>query len=368
MENEDQNKSEQEEQDQEPKKDIPLFRKEALEHKKGSFLGKVTIASPISFTIWASSIFVIAIIIILFITFGKFSKHRQAVGVLVPNKGLINVYARSPGIVVEKLAKQGDTAIKDQPIYLISTEMHNPESQGVTAQLVESLEKQVILQKNKLSSLEKTTEKYKKLLDEHFVSEQEYQNHYNLYLEAEINLRQIEQQLIDTRNKINHAVLSPASGTISTLVAMIGDRVVAEKPLASIIPEGAKLQGILFVRPHDIGFIKLGQKVLLKYDAYPYQNFGLYESTVVSIDESVLSQKDLDMPVPPQENANPYYNNQTFYRVTVDLKDQNVMVYGKAQPLTAGMTIKGEIIGDKRTIWQWILDPIYTLRGSLISQ
>jgi membrane fusion protein len=127
---------------------------------------------------------------------------------------------------------------------------------------------------------------------------------------------------------------------------------------------------MLFVSTRDIGFVKIGQKVLLKYDAYPYQNFGLYESIVASIDDSALSQKDIDIVTPPDPSPaarTDFYSNKTFYRVIVTLKDQEIMFYGQPQPLTAGMTLVGEIIGDKRKIWQWILNPIYTLKGSLTS-
>ncbi len=357
-------------QSQEQTKDSPLFRKEALEYRKGNFFGKVIVTTPPSFFIWVFAASIIAIAIILFIAFGKYSKHRQAAGILVPNKGLIHIYPKSPGIVTHRFVKQGEPVVKNQPLYLISTEQHELSSQGINAQLLASLEKQRLLQKEKLSLYEKNIIKYKQLLGERHISELEYQGYYNSYLETIATLREIESRLVEVKSHGDHAILAPADGTIATLVAMVGDRVTQEKPLASIIPRGAILEGMLFVSTRDIGFVKLGQRVMLKYDAFPYQTFGLYASTVARIDDSVLSQKDIDMATPPDPNPSAQmdiYGNKTFYRVIVKLQEQRVMVYGKSQPLAAGMTVVGEIIGDRRKIWQWILNPIYTLKGSLTS-
>lgn len=347
----------------------PLFRKEALEYKKGSVLGRVVMITPISFTVWTIALVTVAVFLIAFIACGKYSKHRQAAGLIIPDKGLIQVYAKAPGVVVERYVKQGDHVVKDQPLYLISTEQRGLAAQGINAQMVASLEKQRELQQAKLESYKKNIVNYKKLLAKHYISEIEYQVYYDEYLNNEMRLKEVEKSLVEARSRGDHAVCAPEAGIVSAMIPVHGDHVSYDKPLATIIPDGAVLEGVLFVSTRDIGFVKVGQKVLLKYDAFPYQNFGLYESTVKSIDESVLSQKDLDllMPPDPQAGGMDFYGNRTFYRVILKLKQSYVMVYGKPQELTAGMTMVGEIIGDRRSIWEWIFNPILTLKGSLVS-
>lgn len=357
---------------EEQKKDIPLFRQEALEHKKGSYLGKTLIISPISFSVWAFGIFLIAIALGLFLYFGKYAKRQEVVGMIITNKGLINVYPNvgQSGVVVKKYVQQGDKVTKGQLLYLISMERHTLSEQGSTAQQVELLEKQIVVQKNRLVLTEKNLVRFKQLLEQRIVSEVDYQKIYDEHLNTELALHETEKRLLEVKGTGDYAIRAPNDGIISTLVAIIGDRVTHDKPLATIIPSGAILQGMLFVRSNAIGFVKIGQKVLLKYDAYPYQRFGLYESTVVSIDKSVLYPKDFDLPTNINPDiASPYGvgSNEPFYRVVVDLKIQEVMVYGKPYPLTPGMTLRGSMLGDERNIWQWIMDPIYSLRGSLTS-
>lgn len=354
-------------QQKEQKKEIPLFREEALQHKKGTHLGKTLIITPISFSIWTIGISAIAIALGLFLYFGSYARRQTVPGMLVPNMGLIHVYAKAqqPGIVTQKFVHQGDKVTQGQLLYLISTEQHTLSEKGAVAQQVALLEKQIEVQKNRLSLSEKNMARYKQLLDQKFISEADYQKLYDEHLSAQILLNNMEKDLIQAKGAGDYTVRAPNDGTISALIAMVGDRVVGDKPLASIIPQGAELQGMLFVPSSAIGFVKIGQKVLLKYDAYPYQSFGLYESSISSIDKSILFPKDFDIPSTTNMPINP---NAPYYRVIVSLKQQTVTVYGKPYPLTSGMTLLGEILGEKRNIWQWILEPIYSLRGSLTSQ
>lgn len=108
----------------EPQQEIPLFRKEALEHKKGSYLGKSLIITPISFTIWTFSLFAIAVLLGLFLYFGKYAKRQDVPGILIPNKGLMQVYVKSAGIVADRFVQPGEKVIQGQLLYLISTEQH----------------------------------------------------------------------------------------------------------------------------------------------------------------------------------------------------------------------------------------------------
>lgn len=352
---------------EESKKELPLFRKEVLQQKKGNYFGKATIIAPVSFSIWAFSIFTIAIALGLFLYLGKYAKRQEVIGILVPDKGLIHVYATNSGIVTDKFVNQGDQALKGQLLFRISTERYTLSEQGEAAQQIELLEKQVAVQKSKLELSEKNLARYKQLLDQRVISETDYQKLYSEHLNVMLALHETEKNLIQAKGTSDYTVRAPYNGTISTLVAMVGDRVTHDKPLATIVPEMALLQGMLFVRSSAIGFVKAGQKVLLKYDAYPYQNFGLYESTIEKIDKSVLYPKDFDLPININPNAAPYSPSEPFYRVIVSLKQQTVIVYGKPYPLTPGMTLRGSILGDERNIWQWIMDPIYSLKGSLKS-
>ena len=84
-----------------------LFRKEVLEKKQTQNLGKAIIITPISFLFWSGGIFVFAIALGLFLYFGKYTRRQEVHGMLMPNKGLINIYAEKPGVITKKFVQQG---------------------------------------------------------------------------------------------------------------------------------------------------------------------------------------------------------------------------------------------------------------------
>lgn len=353
-----QNQNEQNEQEEDGDS-TPLFRAEAMQAKKGSYFGKTLIITPVSFSIWTFGISAVALVIGLYLFFGEYSKRQTVQGILVPDKGLMTIYAKSPGVVIKKFVTQGDKVIQGQLLYLISTEQEALGEQGLAAQQIALLEKQIEVQKNKVAMFEKSAVGYENLLKQHYISQNEYQRRQEDYFAAKLAMHDFERQISKAKGEIDYAIRAPGDGTVSTLISTIGDRVTADTILGIIIPKDSVLQARLFVPTSKAGFIKIGQKVLLKYSPYPYQRFGLYEGTVSLIDKSIIDPKEnrvFPMPVRIDE---------VFYRVTVTLRQQTVNVYGQPYPLTPGMLLEGIILGEKRNIWQWVMEPIYSLRGNI---
>lgn len=344
-----------EEKEEQEQDQTSLFRKEVIQRKKGNYFGKTLIITPISFSIWSFGIFFIAIIIGLFLYFGEYSKRQTVQGVLIPDKGLITIYAKGHGVVTNKLVQQGSEVEKGQLLYLISTEQDAPSKQSFSAQQLALLKKQIELQKEKITMFEKTAAGYDKLLKLHYVSLIEYQDRREKYLTTKIALYNYEKELSQAEEAVYYAIRAPVDGVISISIPSIGDHVTEETPLGSIIPKNSKLEGQLFVPTSKAGFVKIGQRVLLKYYAYPYQRFGLYEAVIQSIDQSITNPQDV------KSISVPVKIEEAFYRVTTALQKQTVSVYGKPYPLTAGMLFDAVILGEKRKIWQWIIDPVFVI-------
>ena len=63
---------------------------------------------------------------------------------------------------------------------------------------------------------------------------------------------------------------------------------------------------------------------------------------------------EADVPIPMTEPA---------YRVTVVLESQVVKAYGQDLPLQAGMIVDADIWLDRRRLYEWVLDPLYSVLG-----
>ena len=53
------------------------------------------------------------------------------------------------------------------------------------------------------------------------------------------------------------------------------------------------------------------------------------------------------------------------YSVVADLEQQYVEAYGEVLPLLAGMNLSADIELDQRSLLEWLLDPLLSLKGVL---
>lgn len=221
---------------------------------------------------------------------------------------------------------------------------------------------------------------YQKLLEECLVQKQQYQELVRTKMNRQNNLMQLRSELeqlpIKFKSRINEIenqiselkqrqaevqgrrsieIRAPVSGTLTAIQAREGQMYANNMPLLAIIPKDSLFQAELFIPSRAIGFITPGQVVRLRYHAFPYQRFGIYEGTVSTISKHVLMPSELSVPVVELK--------EPVYRVTVSLKKQGVTAYGKEFPLQAGMSVDADIILDKQTLFQWILDPLISLKG-----
>jgi membrane fusion protein len=52
------------------------------------------------------------------------------------------------------------------------------------------------------------------------------------------------------------------------------------------------------------------------------------------------------------------------YRVRVALERQSVTAYGASRPQATGATLDATVLLERRRLYEWILEPIYTLSRS----
>jgi membrane fusion protein len=119
-----------------------------------------------------------------------------------------------------------------------------------------------------------------------------------------------------------------------------------------------ELQVQLFAPSRTVGFVAVGQPVLLRYDAFPYQKFGLHKGVISGISNSPFARTDLPPQVVGSIPGNAATPNEALYRIDVQLARQDVNIYGHREPLKVGMTVEADVIQDRRKIWEWMLEPV----------
>jgi membrane fusion protein len=162
-----------------------------------------------------------------------------------------------------------------------------------------------------------------------------------------------DQRIAETRGRRAYVIRAPLAGRVSTLQATVGQNAHPQRPQLEIIPEHATLQAELFVPTRAIGFIEAGQSVRLLYDAFPYQHFGTYRGQVVRVSQTILMTSD---------TGGPIKLNEPTYRVIASLERQEIDVNGKPVALQPDMLLKADIILERRSLIDWLLSPLRSVR------
>ena len=184
----------------------------------------------------------------------------------------------------------------------------------------------------------------------------------------------LNRELAENQGRKTSLVLAPQAGSLSTIIYGAGQSVAPGQTLAVLMPRtqtdahADALEVQLFAPSRMLGFVAPGQTVLIRYQAFPYQKFGLHAGRVTDISSTPFAPADL----PPhlastilsnaQQGAPGANNSEGLFRIRVALARQHIDVYGKPQPLRAGMTLDADIVQDRRRIWEWIAAPLLAAR------
>jgi membrane fusion protein len=168
---------------------------------------------------------------------------------------------------------------------------------------------------------------------------------------SSMTIAQLEQRRADAQSRTRYIIRSPIAGRVAALPVRAGETLVPGASVATIVPEGSRLEAELYVPSRAAGFIREGQEVRLLYQAFPHQRFGAGHGEVVSVSRTVLTPSEVAMPS--------VHLDEPVFRVQVRLERDYVDAYGQRTPLQAGMLLTADVVIDRRSLLEWILDPIY---------
>lgn len=139
---------------------------------------------------------------------------------------------------------------------------------------------------------------------------------------------------------------APCTGTILRLYVKSSGAVLHEgEAVAELVCTGETLQAELKVPETGLGRLKIGQGVKLKYDAFPYQRYGVRYGLV-----SWLSPAASDT------------NQGSTFKAHVEIAESELMVQGQSRQLIAGMSGKAEIVVGNRSLIEYIFEPLRQLK------
>jgi len=182
-----------------------------------------------------------------------------------------------------------------------------------------------------------------------------------IQLRSKAQIEQIERQMSELRQGMSQVeaqretvIRAPMAGVVTNVAVNRGQSIAQDAPLATVLPKGSGMHVELLVPTRAIGFVTKGQEVVLRYDAFPYERFGQYRGVVSDIGRNVWTAG---------ERVGPLSAREPVYRVDVALDKQSVSALGQEFPLRPGMLVNADLLLEKRTLLEWIFEPVLQLKG-----
>jgi len=118
------------------------------------------------------------------------------------------------------------------------------------------------------------------------------------------------------------------------------------------VPKDDLLKAEVWVSNEDIGFVRKGQSVKLKFAAFPFQKYGMVEGTVEHVSADAADQ-NTNTPGDSNKRTQPLV-----YKALIALKSMQLSMDGERFPLNAGMQTNAEILLGTRSVAEYLLSPV----------
>jgi len=405
-----------------------LFRQEAIDAQREKYLGETALARPVAYWVYTLLAAAIALLLLGVAIWGEYTRRERVEGHLALDVGAARVLIPDAGRVADLLIKEGDEVQAGAPIARITYDRSTAETSttelasrklllereqlqvkelgeqqaaqvrkrvtDLESELVQA-DREIKLQESRVKSAREQATRFQQLAGDKFVSDLVVKQKQDEVTEQEIKLQalkrtrsqvdrdlssakmeepsiklrsrgqvdQFARQLSELQENLASAearretvIKAPVSGTVTNIAVVKSQSVAADTPLATLLPKGSGLHVELLVPSRAIGFITKGQEVVLRYEAFPHERFGQYKGTVAEIGRNVWS---------PGEKIGPITVKEPVYRVDVTLERQSVAALGSEIPLRPGMLVNADILLERRTLLEWLFEPVLQLRGRL---
>jgi len=264
----------------------------------------------------------------------------------------------------------------------------NEEVKGLSAE-IDSLNEQIVGQRELVRSANEEYQEVRVVADKGFISRRDLESRRNVVVERQQQLAQLEQQRMSKRASIaisrrsaaqsaamaqvqsattesqraglaqqatqadlakGYTLRSPVNGHVTALVARVGQSLAADAPVMSIVPDMSVQRALLYAPTSAAGFLAVGQDVRIAIDAFPYQQFGTLGGKIESIATAPVTRSVSQ-------------NSVNAYLVTVSLEQPWIFAFGRRQPLLPGMSLSARIVTQRRSLIEWLFEPIIAVNN-----
>lgn len=156
-----------------------------------------------------------------------------------------------------------------------------------------------------------------------------------------------EMKALARSNKLT--LVAPVAGTVGDVVSEIGQSVSPSAAVATIIPQGSKLEVWLYAPTRAVGHAVPGQKVRLQFDAFPHRKYGTGTGVIRNIAGVPAEAASLDPGLKIDEPV---------FRIRASIASFAPQMAAGEVNLRPGMTLTGKIQIEERNLWSVLFGSI----------
>lgn len=185
--------------------------------------------------------------------------------------------------------------------------------------------------------------------------------------DAERRVDDLRQKLTKAHGKLDHMTLrSPIEGAVQALsVTTIGQVLTSGQEIMRIVPKNSNLAIEAYLPNADRGFVKQGDKAVVKVASFPFTRYGTLPAIVVRVAHDAISttaamRAEAD-PTRARRNSSSSGGQATqnlVYPVTLKLQRKTMNIDGAQVSLSPGMGVTVEIRTGSRRILQYLFSPL----------
>ncbi|WP_145033647.1 HlyD family secretion protein [Pantoea ananatis] len=185
----------------------------------------------------------------------------------------------------------------------------------------------------------------------------------NQIYQMELQRYELQKELVNAQANGMVIIRALKEGRIDSLSVTVGQMVNAGDSLFQLLPADIRFYNLVIWVPNEaIPYLKKGDKVNIRYDAFPMEKFGQFAGEISVISSAPASTQE--MMTYQGAPAHSPSANMTYYKVIVRPESNAVKYGGRRLLLQNGMKAESTLFLEKRKIYQWMLSPLYDMRNS----
>lgn len=171
-------------------------------------------------------------------------------------------------------------------------------------------------------------------------------------------------QLVESNANGNLIIKATSDGRVESLSATQGQTVENGSSLAQIKPTGnVEYYLILWLPNNAIPYLKVGDPINIRYDAFPSDKFGQFPGTILSISSMPASRQEMSEYTNVSDGT--AQQELALYKAIVKIKDKEFKHNGKTLRLSNGLKAQAVVFLEERPLYMWMFTPVYKISQSV---